>query len=429
MLNTIVELLNKAKVCAWSVTAQKTRGWEFYFIRHALDQNRVRDVEHFTVTVYQQIEDGKYVGSASAELHPTSSPEEAAALIDSLAYRATLVKNEPFTLVPAYEEEKESAAPIDTAAIAADFLSTMKSLPETETEDINSYELFVSEKTTRVLNSNGLDVSDRAAASMLEVIVNARRGGHEIELYRAFTSGSCDAEGLRRELVKAMATGRDRLQTRPTPNLGKADVLFSTKAACDIYYFFLARLDAANIYHKFSDWQPGVPIAEDVRGDKVSVRTLRSLPNSSANARHDAEGSRVRETLLMEDDVPQRFIGSRRYSCYLGLEDSFIPGNVAFSGGTHTEEELRNGPYLEAVEFSDFQVDDMTGDVFGELRLGYWHDGEKVIPVSGGSVSGSMFDYLKAMEMSAAQTQYNDFLIPSLTLLRGVTVTGAEKEE
>ena len=54
MLDTIVRLLNEAGVAAWEISEVRTRGWEFYFIRHALDQNRVKDVAHITVKVYQE---------------------------------------------------------------------------------------------------------------------------------------------------------------------------------------------------------------------------------------------------------------------------------------------------------------------------------------------------------------------------------------
>ena len=203
-------------------------------------------------------------------------------------------------------------------------------------------------------------------------------------------------------------------------------MLFSGSDACSIYEYFVDRCNAAMIFRQLSDWTVGQPIAEDIRGDRVTVRALRHLDNSSANRRWDAEGAPIRDAVLMEADVPKEITGSRMFSCYLGLENAFIPGNLDFSGGTHSEEELRRGPYLEAVEFSDFQVDAMTGDIFGELRLGYWHDGETVTPVSGGSVSGSMADFVKELYMSREQVQHNNLRIPALTLLRGVTVTGAE---
>ena len=425
MLEQIVSLLKESGVHAWELSDVQNRGWEFYFIRHALDQNRAKNVEHIQIKVYQLIEDGKFMGSASAELPPTATAEEAKKLISDLAYRATLVKNRPYPLNPPRAGQPMLDAS-DTAAIAEDFIRTMRSLPETENEDVNSYEIFVSDKIRRFLNSEGVDITERSPDSMIEVVVNARRDGHEIELYRNFTSGSCDSEALKRDLGKAMAYGRDRLVTRPTPNLEKADVLFSGSDACSIYEYFVDRCNAAMIFRKLSDWTVGQPIAEDIRGDRVNVYARRTLPNSSRNRGFDAEGAPIRDTALLEQSVPKEILGGRMFASYMGLENSFNPTNIEVSGGTKTEEELRRGSYLEAVEFSDFQVDAMTGDIFGEIRLGYWHDGDTVTPVSGGSVSGSMLDFVKDFSMSVDQAQYDSMRIPALTLLKNVTVTGAE---
>ena len=425
MLEQIVSLLKESGVHAWELSDVQNRGWEFYFIRHALDQNRAKNVEHIQIKVYQLIEDGKFMGSASAELPPTATLEEAKKLISDLAYRATLVKNRPYSLNPPRAGQPMLDAS-DTAAIAEDFIRTMRALPETENEDVNSYEIFVSDKIRRFLNSEGVDITERYPDSMIEVVVNARRDGHEIELYRNFTSGSCDSEALKRDLSKAMAYGRDRLITRPTPNLEKADVLFSGSDACSIYEYFVDRCNAAMIFRKLSDWTVGQPIAEDIRGDRVNVYARRTLPNSSRNRGFDAEGAPIRDTALLEQSVPKEILGGRMFASYMGLENSFSPTNIEVSGGTKTEEELRRGSYLEAVEFSDFQVDAMTGDIFGEIRLGYWHDGDTVTPVSGGSVSGSMLDFVKDLSMSVEQAQYDSMRIPALTLLKNVTVTGAE---
>ena len=426
MLETVVELLKKSGVTAWELSAVQEEGWEFYFIRHALDQNRAKKLEEITLKVFQRSEDGESLGSASAQLPVTASREEAEKLVADLAYRATLVKNRPYTLrAPAPAEEAEAPA-IDVPAIARGFLEAVRGLPETETEDVNSYELFVSSKTRRFLNSEGIDVTESWPESMLEIVVNARDGEHEIELYRAYHAGNCDAQALREDLERSMRYGRDRLRAVPTPALGRADVLFGSEAAVELYWYFVDRTSAQMVYRRMSDWQLGKPIAEDIRGDRVTVKAVRELPNSSRNRRYDPEGAPIRDVTLLEESVPAHFLGNRMFSSYLGLEDSFIPTNLSVSGGTHSEEELRRGQYLEAVEFSDFQVDSLTGDIFGEIRLAYWHDGETVTPVSGGSLSGSMSDFVKDMRLSVSSAQYNNIRIPALTRLAGVTVTGAE---
>ena len=423
MLEKIVNILKASGVYGWEVSDVKKQGWEFYFIRHALDQHRAKNVEHITVKVYQLVGDG--LGFASVEIAPTATEAEAEALVRDLAYRASLVKNKPYTLVPPAPQTPEAGEASDLAAISGGFLRTMAALPETAGEDVNSYEVFVSDVTRRLVTSTGIDETERYPSSMLEVVVNARRDGHEIELYRNYKSGSCDAEALRRDLEKTMQYGRDRLNTVPTPITGKFNVLFSGADACAIYKYFVARMNAQMVYRKISPWKLGEPVCEDVHGDKVTVTALRELKNSSVNHRFDAEGALVRDTVLIEEGVAKNYLGSRMFACYLGLENAFIPTNIAVTGGTYSEEELRAGQYLEVVEFSDFQVDDMTGDIFGELRLGYWHDGEKVVPVSGGSLSGSMDDFVGELYMSRESAQHDNMRIPALTLLKGVTVTGA----
>ena len=112
MIDTIVKLLRASGVYGWEIRQERSEGWEFYFIRHELDQNRAKRVEHIHMTVYQLIEDGQFIGSASAELAPTASEEEAKKLVEALAYRATLVKNRPYTLTPcsqAHREQRKSA--------------------------------------------------------------------------------------------------------------------------------------------------------------------------------------------------------------------------------------------------------------------------------------------------------------------------------
>ncbi|MBR3494283.1 MAG: TldD/PmbA family protein [Clostridia bacterium] len=426
MLDMILSLLRESGADAWEVTDSQERGWEFYFIRHRLDQHRAKLVEHIWVKVYVRSEDGKFLGSASAEIAPTATRAEAEATIRELVGRAAYVKNPAYTLVKPDGGEQPAAEPVAVERIARDFLETMEQLPETETEDLNSYEIFVSEVRRRFLNSEGVDVTSVYPSSMVEAVVNARRDGHEIELYRLYKSGSCDREQLTRDLSETLRYGRDKLVAVPTPAIGKTAVVFSTDAAREIYEWFIARMSAGMRYRRISDWTEGKPIAPEFRGDRMTVEAVTKLPNSSANAAYDDEGARIRPRVLIREGIAEASFGSRQFSQYMGLEDSFQPGNFAVSGGTATAEELRQGRYLEVVEFSDFQVNPFNGDIAGEIRLGYWHDGDQVTIVSGGSVSGTMADFVQDLHCSREQRQYNSLLIPAVTRLEGVTVTGAE---
>ncbi len=426
MLDTILSILRQYGIYAWEVSDVKTKSWEFYFIRHQLDQNRVRDVEHITVKVYQLQDDGAFLGSASCEIPPTALCSEAEELINGLIFHASLVRNKPYTLRRTSVSEPLPGQNTDVSAISRDYINTMRELKETQEEYINSYEIFASSVTRRLITSEGIDVEETYPESMIEVVTNARHDGHEIEMYRNYMSGTCDAAFLQKELLRTMRFGRDRLRASATPALCKEDVLFSTDAVCEIYRYFADRMDASMIYRGISPWKIGEPVSQAGEGDLITLCTVRELPNSSQNRRVDAEGAPIRDTVLIEDGIARCFHGGRMFSSYLGLKDSFIPTNYVISGGKQTENGIRLGAYLEVVEFSDFQVDSLTGDLFGEIRLAYWYDGNKMMPVTGGSVSGSMLDFAGEMIFTEETVQYDNWRVPALTRLKGVTVTGIE---
>ena len=64
----LIEILRQSPADAWEITDTVTEGWDFYFIRHRLDQNRVRNVRHIEVRVYRRHDDGASLGSAATEI-------------------------------------------------------------------------------------------------------------------------------------------------------------------------------------------------------------------------------------------------------------------------------------------------------------------------------------------------------------------------
>lgn len=428
MLEEIIKTLRNSDADAWEVNDVSKKGWEFYFIKHNLDQNRFKDTEHIQVTVYKKIEDGKYLGKASMEIPLTATENEVKKDIEHLLQRAQLVKNKPYALRTPEKAEAMHEGKINVKEASEDFINLMNDIPETKSEDINSYEIFTDEITRHFINSEGIDITETYPKSMMEVVTNARDKEHEIELYRMYHGGTCDKEGIRNDLIKTMQYGKDRLSTVPTPKLGQYAVVFSGADAVSIYDYFKERLNTASIYEKFSDWEKGTAIADNITGDKVTLEALRYLENSDANHTYDEEGTPVRDEILMKDDVPCAFWGSAQYSSYLNEDNTFILTNYAVSGGTSSDEEIRSGNYLEVVEFSDFQVSAVTGDIFGEIRLGYLHEGNTVKVITGGSVSGNMHDFVKNMHMSLDTVQHNNARIPSLTRLENVTISGIVEE-
>lgn len=428
-MEKLKRLLDQSGVDAWCIHDLRTRGTEYYFIRHALDQNRIKETRHVTLSVFMKSDEGASLGSADAEIHPGENEDVLKEKINELKQRALLVHNPVYSLNKPKEAEEIVRRPFSLKETAGDFISLLGEIEETETEDLNSCEIFVSEKTERLITSEGIDITETYPSSMMEAVVNARNEDHEIELYRMYRSGTCDRKAIREDLIRTMHYGRDRLKTVNTPALKSCPVIFSGANAVTLCRYFLDKTDAAAVYRKMSTWKTGEPYSENLKADKVTLKSLRLLDNSPANRAYDAEGAPVREVTFIDQGIVKSYHGSRQFSSYVNLEDSFIVSNFEVSGGSYTEDELRSGSYLEAVEFSDFQTDSLTGDFYGEIRLAYVHDRGKVTPVTGGSVSGNLNELVQDMKMSSALRQRGSARIPEYIRLENCTISGSEEEE
>ena len=425
-MDRYIDILKASGADAWEVFSTEVKNWEFYYIGHRLDQNRAKNIEHVRLCVYKLSEDG-FMGMASAEVPPTETDAGIRRTVEDLVYQAGLVKNKPYRLNVPKPYEPVKAREFDLREESDRFIKAMDSIHETATEYLNSYELFTSAVKRRLVNSEGVDVTENYLTSMIDLVVNARKDDHKIELYRLYHLGGCDREQLRLDIEELMRFGRDRLIAKPTPAIGSYPVVFSTDAALSIYSYFLANLEVSMVLRRMSSFELGKPVTVNTDGDKVTLKALRELPNSPSNFSCDPEGAPIRDAVLIDSGVPQQYVGGRMFSQYLGLDDTFIVSNWSVSGGSTPAEGLRSGKFLEIVEFSDFQVDGLTGDIFGEIRLGYFHDGEgNVTPVSGGSISGNMKDNLAHMRMSRETRRYASAEIPKVTRLENITVSGVD---
>ena len=143
-LNALLDIRKSSGADAWEVTDREESGWEFYFIRHRLDQHRAKNLRAFSVKVYRKFDE--FLGSAGAEIPCDASAEEMRRTVEGLCSDASYVRNPAYTLnkpCAAGENETAQEAP-DIEAVSGNFIRTLASAPETETEDLNSYEIFVS---------------------------------------------------------------------------------------------------------------------------------------------------------------------------------------------------------------------------------------------------------------------------------------------
>ena len=75
-MDKLYEILERSGASDFLIRETTTCSREAFFIGRKLDMGRAKEVCHTFVTVYVDSEDGKFRGSATKEIHPSSTQEE-----------------------------------------------------------------------------------------------------------------------------------------------------------------------------------------------------------------------------------------------------------------------------------------------------------------------------------------------------------------
>jgi PmbA protein len=80
--------------------------------------------------------------------------------------------------------------------------------------------------------------------------------------------------------------------------------------------------------------------------------------------------------------------------------------------------------YLEAIYFSNLQVDPLTGYFGGEIRLAILHKDGKEIPVTGCSISGNLVESQKYIKLSNTIQSFDNYIGPDKIFFKNISVSG-----
>ena len=119
--------------------------------------------------------------------------------------------------------------------------------------------------------------------------------------------------------------------------------------------------------------------------------------------------------------------GSNAKSQYINKPVNGTYSNFVVNAGTLTSQDLEDETYLEVIALSGFEIDTLTGDFGSEIRLAYLHQKNKeTLIVTGGSISGNVYNSLNTLKFNNDTKQMNNFIGPINVLIDNVSVNGGE---
>ena len=428
MTDKFIKALSSAEgVADWKLTETNTLSRELFYVLDKLETSRTADITEYQATVYTD-KDGKR-GSASFSVYDFMTDEELASAIADHVYAASFAMNPYYDLpgkeeLPAAEEGAGLAdTPFDeliTRVVRAVFAA------DTYREGmLSATEFFLTKTARRVVNSRGAYVSAVTSAGRVELIPSWEKNGDEVEIYHMMDFSSFDAEAITKEVDEQLRLARARFEAKPLPVKEGLKVIIQDDDAGRLFSYFIGDLSYAAKYMKSNKSEPGDCVqGDDITGDRLTLRLVPYYPNAFASHPFDDDGVILHDTLLIDNGIAAARHGSWQYGRYLGIErpTGVLPVTVV-EPGTKGFDEMAKEPYVRCVRFSGLQVEPNSGYFGGEVRLGFYFDGKKEIPVTGFSISGNMNVSRGTMRLSSetvTRSRYHGpkyLEIPDMTIL------------
>ena len=162
----------------------------------------------------------------------------------------------------------------------------------------------------------------------------------------------------------------------------------------DYIEFFIDNTSYGYKYQHLNRFELGDNVQGDnIIGTKLNISLIPSYEGAEGSRAFDNDGVTLEPVSIIKDGVAIARHGSYRFGYYLGEKSptGSLP-IVKVEGGTKSFNEMKQEPYLRCVKFSAFQYEENSGFFGGEVRLGFYFDGEKEIPVTGFSIAGNLQD-------------------------------------
>ena len=423
-MEKILSALHALGVEQYVITERHTESLETFYVKKALDLTRRADTAVTSVRVFRPFEkDGtKMLGEAEATVRPGMSGAEVRAVLERAWYAAQFVTN-PWYPLPA--GVKESARPDAGGFAGKPLAESMKAMTEAlfaadTAQDVflNSAEVFMRCTETRIVTSMGADVRWERTDVWGEYVCQCP-APVDVETYHQFNYRGPETAALTAAAAHALEMTKARSRAVTAPKTGTYDLVLDREQLRTLLGYYVGRSGAGMIYQKYSPFAIGDAVqGGDIRGDALTVTLKATEP-------YTGFGAPMADLPLLDKGVLKAIHGGPRFAHYLGVAPTGDYRAVQVPTGDTPLEQLTAEPCLHAVSFSDFQMDPLSGHFGGELRLGFLHEDGKVIPVTGGSVNGSILDSQGHMRFSRERFSTENYDGPLAVRIGGVAVAGS----
>ena len=401
-MNEIIALLNaNPDVDDYKINIRRKESDERFFVKGKLETVRHTDTCDKEITVY--VNHGDFKGDSQFLVYPSTTEEQLKALIEQAVQKAKLINNQNYKLPEG--TQGEYAVPSNFADMEANDLmnavcNAVFAANDLENADLNSVEVFINRHTGTVINSKGMYKTQVRYDAMVEAIPTYNGQAQSVELYQQYNFSDYSQEQIQLEIREKLQEVKARYEAK-TPDFPiDCKVILNKLELSELIGNIVYDLNYAAVYAHANLFKKGDEVQKAPMGDKLQVFMEGAYRGSTASACFDADGLELGSIQVIRDGVAVNYYGANRHGQYL---EEVPTGNLPIARvakGSLKADELQKGPYLEVISMSGLQVDFYNDYIGGEVRLAYYNDGIKTMPVTGISITGSASKVLSGIRFS-----------------------------
>ena len=419
----IAALKANAQVSDYKINLTAKESYECFYVKGRLETVRCTETCDKVVTVY--VDHDGFKGDSQFYVYPSTTGEELAELIEKAVQKATLLNNKMYTLpekeTGEYEVESNFSA-YTQAELAGKIADCVFAANTVEHADLNSVEVFVNRYTDTVVNSRGICKTQVRYDAMEEAIPTYNGEAESVELYQQYNFSTFDTEAVKQEISQKLQEVKARASAvKPDFSLD-CKVILNTQELGELFGTLCRELNFATVYAHAGVFHKGDAIQENPTGDKITITMAGAVPGNIRSAHFDSDGMTLQDRTIVEEGKAVAYYGANRFGQYLEETPTGNLRCIQVTPGSACAKCLSEGPYLEVLSMSGLQVDTFTDYIGGEIRLAYYYDGEKITPVTGISITGSLKQVLASIRLSCETAVDNGYTGPKKAILTGMKI-------
>ena len=424
MIQTAMNFLREdPRVSDFKVNEHRKNSYELFFVKGRLETLRRTDVREVEVTVYVDY-DG-FRGESQFLIYPYTTEEDLHDLINEAVAKALLISNPPYTLpeneTGEYEIESNFGS-FDTPTLASEIAKAVFEADTVAHGSLNSVEIFVNEHREVIRNSRGIEKRQRWYDAMVETIPTYNGETQSVELYHQYNFSSFDHDTILSEVREMLLAAKARYEA-VTPGFAMdCPVILHKQELAELFREIAMDLNYGTVYSRSNLFGKGDAIQTAPTGDILGMTMAGAVEGNIRSRKFDADGMTLRDIRIVEGGKAVNYYGANRTGQYLEEQPTGALRCLCVDAGSLPAEAFRDGPHLEVISMSGLQVDFYNDYIGGEVRLAYYHDGEKTIPVTGISITGQVREVLNSLRLSAETATQDGYTGPAKAILTGMKI-------